>query len=70
MNKYVVIQMQVDNKSINGLEEKIQMSNIVRIVEADSKELAIGKFVVGTKDIKASQKLEIDCYDINELKSL
>ena len=70
MNTYIVIQMQVDSKSINGNDQNISMSNVVRKVEAETKELAIGKFVVATQDIKANQKLNIECYDLTELKSL
>lgn len=70
MNTYIVIQMQVDSKSINGNDQNILMSNVVRKVEAETKELAIGEFVVATRDINANQKLNIECYDINELKSL
>ena len=46
--------MQIDSK-----EQNILMSNIVRKVEAETKELAIGKFVVATQEIKANQKLNI-----------
>lgn len=70
MNTYIVIQMQIDSKSINGNDQNISMSNVVRKVEAETKELAIGEFVVATRDIKANQKLNIECYDVTELKSL
>ena len=70
MNTYIVIQMQIDSKSIDSNEQTILMSNIVRKVEAETKELAIGKFVVATQEIKANQKLNIECYDINKLMSL
>lgn len=70
MNIYIVIQMQVDSQSINRNDQNISMSNVVRKVEAETKELTIGKFVVATQDIKANQKLNIECYDIIELKSL
>lgn len=70
MNTYIVIQMIVNSKSINIDGQNIIMSNVVRKVEAKTKELAIGKFVIATQDINAHQKLNIECYDINELKSL
>ena len=66
MNTYIVIQMQVDSEE----QQKIEMSNVVRKVEAEIQELAIGKFVVNTQDIKAERRLKIECYDITELKSL
>ena len=62
--------MQIDSKSIDSNEQNILMSNIVRKVEAETKELAIGKFVVATQEIKANQKLNIECYDINKLMSM
>ena len=36
----------------------------------EPKQEVIGKFVVATQDIKANQKLNIECYDITEMKSL
>ena len=70
MNTYIVIQMQIDSKSINGNHQTTSMSNVVRKVEADTRELAIGKFVIATQDIEANQKLNIECYNIVELKYL
>jgi len=70
MNTYILIQTQIESKSVNGNDHNIYMSNVVRKVEAETKELAIGKFVVATQDIKANQKLNIECYDLTELKSL
>jgi hypothetical protein len=70
MNTYIIIQMQVDSKSTIGNDQTISMLNVVRKVEAETKELAIGKFVLATQGIKATQKLDIECYDITELISL
>jgi hypothetical protein len=46
------------------------MESIVRQIKAESKEIAIGKFVIATQEIKAIKKLEIECYDLSELKSV
>jgi len=62
--------MQIDSKSTIGNDQTISMLNVVRKVEAETKELAIGKFVLATQGIKATQKLDIECYDITELISL
>jgi len=70
MNTYIIIQMQIDSKSRIGNDQTISMLNVVRKVEAETKELAIGKFVLATQGIKATQKLDIECYDITELISL
>lgn len=67
---YIVIQMQVDKKEPIKNGENISMSNVVRRVEAESVEEAIGKFVLETKNIVAQQKLNIDCYPLLTLKSI
>ena len=67
MKKFIVIQMQIDNEIIEGNNKNISMSNVVRQIEAESKEIAIGKFVIATQDIKAQKKLNIECYDLSEL---
>jgi hypothetical protein len=63
MKKFIVIQMKVESHKMGT----ILMSNIVRQVEADSKELAIGKFIVATQNITAEKKLDVECYDLSEL---
>jgi len=70
MNTYIVIQMQVVSKITTNNIEDISMSNVVRKIEAETKEIAIGKFVLATQDIKANNKLNIECYDLTELKSV
>lgn len=67
MKKFIVIQMQIDNEIIEGKNRNISMSNVVRQIEAESKEIAIGKFVIATQDIKAQKKMNIECYDLSEL---
>ena len=67
MKKFIVIQMQIDNEIIEGNKKNISMSNVVRQIEAESKEIAIGKFVIATQDIKAQKKMNIECYDLSEL---
>ena len=67
MEKFIVIQMQIDNEIIEGNNKNISMSNVVRQIEAESKEIAIGKFVIATQDIKAQKKMNIECYDLSEL---
>ena len=62
--------MQVVSKITTNNIEDISMSNVVRKIEAETKEIAIGKFVLATQDIKANNKLNIECYDLTELKSV
>lgn len=70
MKKFIVVQTQIDSENVVGSEKNIFMSNIVRQVEADSEEEAIGRFVLATKDIKAFKKLDIECYDLSRLASV
>ncbi len=67
---YLIFQMVIDKKEIVGSNQNISMYPIIRKVEADSKEMAIGKFIVGTHDIKAMQKLDVECYELSQLKTL
>lgn len=62
--------MQIDAEVIEGNNKNISMSNVVRRIEAESKEIAIGKFVIATQEIKAIKKMNIECYDLSELKGV
>ena len=70
METFIIYQMQIDSEEKNGMNNNILMSTIVRKVEANSKEEAIGKFVLESNTIKAKQKLNIECIKLSELKSL
>ena len=70
MKHFIVIQMIIEKEEIVGSSKNTIMQNIVRQIKAESKEIAIGKFVVATQDIKAIKKLEIEYYDLSELKSV
>ena len=62
--------MTIEKEEIVGNSKNTIMRNIVRQIKAETKENAIGKFVINTKHIKAINKLEIECYDLSELKSV
>lgn len=62
--------MVIEKEEIIGNSYNANMQNIVRQVKAENKEIAIGKFVIATKGIKAIKKLNIECYDLSELKSV
>ena len=70
MKHFIVIQMMIEKEEIVGSSKNTIMQNIVRQIKAESKEIAIGKFVIATQEIKAIKKLEIECYDLSELKSV
>lgn len=67
MKKFIIVQMQIDNEINTPNDKNIIMSNVVRVVEAESKETAIGKFVISTRHIRAHNKKDIECYDLSEL---
>ena len=70
MKKFIVIQMQINADTYVDGVLQTNMSNTVRQVDAESEAEAIGKFVLGTKDIEAKQKLNIECYELSKLKSV
>lgn len=67
---FIVLQMQVDRQEESHRDTDIFMSTIVRQVVADTKESAIGKFVVATQKIEAKKKLQIECYSLEELTKI
>ena len=70
MKHFIIIQMTIVKEEIVGNNKNTIMENIVRQIKAESKEIAIGKFVIATQEIKAIKKLEIEYYDLSELKSV
>lgn len=70
MKHFIILQMTIVKEEFVGNNKNTIMKNIVRQIKAESKEIAIGKFVIATQDIKAIKKLEIECYDLSELRSV
>lgn len=68
MKKFIVIQIKVDKEVCEGYSNNILLSNVVRQIDAENEEMAIGKFVLATKDIEAKQKLNIECYELSKLR--
>ena len=62
--------MKIDSDNQNGINRNVTMSNIVRQINAESDDVAIGKFVISTVDIKALKKLDIECYELSDLRSI
>ena len=67
MKKFIIVQMKIDSEVDKDNVREVRMSNIVRQVDAESRELAIGKFVVSTQNIKALKKMDIECYELSQL---
>lgn len=70
MKEFIINQIVVDNTSAKGNTHNILVSVIVRRVKAETKEEAIGKFVLATADIKVQQKLNIECIPYENLTSI
>jgi len=67
---YLACQMYVSKQEQFGHTFNIEQGLIVRRVEANSKEEAIGKFILQTTHIKAMKKMDIECYLLNEVIQL
>jgi hypothetical protein len=70
MKTFIVYQMQIISEESIGTHNYVQMVTIVRKVFANSEEEAIGKFVLGTNEIEANKKLDIECVELSDLESL
>ena len=46
------------------------MDTIVRKVIAPNKETAIGLYIIQTEELKFLQKLNVECIDLEELKTI
>lgn len=68
--KYIVYQIALMEQKIEGLIQTNNWGSIVRQVEADSEEEAIGKFIVGTASVNAIQKLDVDITPLDNLTAL
>ena len=70
MKDYICSQQIVQKEEIIGNINNIDINVIIRRVKANSKEEAIGKFIIGTKKIDAVKKLDAECYLLDELLTL
>lgn len=70
METYIVYQMQIDSEERIGVKNNFVMSTIIRKIDANSKEEAIGKFIINTTSIKAQQKLDVMCIKLSNLASI
>jgi len=67
MNFYIVTQICVQYVKVENGQVTQALVDITRKVEANSKEQAIGKFIVATQDIFMNQKLTPQCYPLDQL---
>ena len=62
--------MQIDSEERIGVKNNFVISTIIRKIDANSKEEAIGKFIINTTSIKAQQKLDVMYIKLSELTSI
>lgn len=70
MKKYIAYQLITTTEELAGHTNNIIIDCIIRNVNAESKEEAIGKFSEGTKDVKAVRKLKIECFEFDKLATI
>jgi hypothetical protein len=68
--KFIIVQTILARQEQNGATINNYWENIIRQVDAKDKESAIGKFVIQTADIKAEERLNIECIKLKELAAL
>ena len=59
--KYLLTQLLITDKRFVGNNYTQDICTLIRVVVANSKEEAIGKFILETKDIKAIERLNPSC---------
>lgn len=64
MKTYILSQILI----ISEENRVIEMNNVVRRAVAETEEEALLRFVEATKEMKAIHRLEIGCFDLEELK--
>lgn len=70
MEQFIVAQMVVVKEEFIAMANNVKMDCILRNVFAETKEEAIGKFVVNTQKIEVSKRLNIECINIKELSRI
>jgi len=67
MKEWLCYQSIVTKEELIGNTNNIGVDTIIRLVEAKTKEEAMGKFLLNTKDVKAVKKLDVECFEINKI---
>jgi len=68
MKWFIIYQMIINKIERVGFTQNTEMSVTVRKVRANSKEEAIGKFVIETANIQAIEKLQVQCDELDQLQ--
>lgn len=67
---FIVSQIFVEKEELIGNQNNISIGVNIRKVKANNESEAIGKFVLGTKDIVYKQKLNVECVELKKLKEI
>ena len=68
--KYIVTQVCVDSETLIGNNNRINLSDIIRVVYAESEAEAIGKFILTITDVNVKQRLNPKCYLIDDILTI
>lgn len=73
--QFICVQLVIEQQDMimdsdNTIRTTNMWQDITRVVEAETEEEAIGKFILQTKDINAFQKLDVNCYNLENLKRI
>jgi hypothetical protein len=68
--RFILVQEILEKQEVKGATMHNFWNTIVRSVEAENKEVAIGRFVIATQSIKAKEKLDVQCYPLEDLIKL
>lgn len=70
MATFIINQILVEKTAYVGSASTVSLQVVVRRVEAENQEEAIGKFVLATDEIKAERKLKIECIPYENLAAI
>jgi len=70
MKKFIVTQVHIKESVVDNHNRNVEIATFVRLVNAENEAEAIGKFILGTKDIEAQQKLEPIVWELASLKEI
>lgn len=68
--KFICVQIYLEKKIQNLDSQTNVWAEIIRVVEAETEEEAIGKFIIQTRYVKAVEKLGVTCYRLEWIKTI
>jgi hypothetical protein len=68
--EFIIAQTILERQEQEGNTINNHWGNIIRKVNAKDKESAIGKFIMQTANIKAKEKLQLECIELDKLTTI